>query len=45
MLSYGGGLSPMKLVAEMLGFEPSVEQLVEALYQDVLTQREKVKGF
>ena len=44
MLSYGGGVAPMELVGEMLGFEPSVEQLVGALYEDVLRQRERVKA-
>ena len=44
MLSVGGGASPRRLVAEVLGFEPSVEQLVDALYQDILKQRGKMKA-
>ena len=43
MLSYGGGVSPHVLVRDMLGFEPSVEELVGALYTDILRQREEVQ--
>lgn len=43
MLSYGGSVSPHVLVRDMLGFEPSVEELVGALYTDILRQREKVQ--
>lgn len=45
MLSCGGGLSPRRLVGDMLGFEPSVEELVEALFSDVLKQRNEVNYF
>ena len=43
MLSYGGGINPTVLVRNMLGFEPTIEELVNALYSDVLKQREHVK--
>lgn len=42
MLSFGGGINPRELVRDMLGFEPSVEQLVNALHSDVLQHREQV---
>lgn len=43
MLSQGGGISPRVLVRDMLGFEPSVKELVDALYSDILRQREMVQ--
>lgn len=43
MLSCGGGINPRVLVRDMLGFEPSVEQLVDALHGDVLKQREQIQ--
>lgn len=39
MLKFGGGVHPWTLVEEMLGFEPTVDDLVEALYADILQQR------
>ncbi len=39
MLMFGGGVHPRTLVGEMLGFEPTVNDLVEALYSDILQQR------
>ena len=44
MLSFGGGIEPRKLVGDMLGFDPSVEQLVDALYEDILKKREQAKN-
>ena len=44
MLSYGGGIKPNLLVRDMLGFEPTVEQLVNALYNDILKQREEIRN-
>lgn len=45
MLQHGGGVAPMELVEEVLGFEPSVEDLVCALYTDIKEHREKLKLF
>jgi intermediate peptidase len=45
MLSFGGGINPQELVKGMLGFEPSVEELVNALYSDVLKHRQQVEEF
>lgn len=42
MLSFGGGINPKELVRDMLGFEPSVEQLVNALHSDVLKHRQQL---
>ena len=42
MLMYGGGIHPHKLVKDMLGFEPSVADLVEALYSNVVEHREQI---
>lgn len=42
MLSFGGGVNPRELVRDMLGFEPDVEQLVNALYSDVMKHRQQV---
>lgn len=44
MLSFGGGIEPRKLVGDMLGFDPSVEQLVDALYEDIVKRREQAKN-
>lgn len=44
MLSSGGGIEPRKLVGDMLGFEPSVEQLVDALHEDIVRKREQAKN-
>lgn len=43
MLSQGGGINPRELVGNMLSFEPTVEQLVDSLYHDILKQRERVQ--
>ena len=45
MLSHGGSVNPHVLVSDMLGFEPSVEELVDALYMEILKQRGKVQEF
>ena len=44
MLQYGGGLPPMQLVRDMLGFEPSIADLVEALCDDIHQHRHKMKS-
>ena len=36
MLRHGGGVHPKTLVKEMLGFEPTVDNLVDTLYSEVL---------
>ena len=42
MLKYGGGLSPNVLIRDiLLTFEPSIHDLVEALYTDVTEQQQK----
>lgn len=43
MLSVGGGIDPRVLVRDMLGHEPGLEELVNALHCDVLEQREHIK--
>lgn len=43
MLKYGGGLQPKKLVRDMLGFEPTIPNLVEALCHDITEHRQKMK--
>lgn len=45
MLQYGGGLAPKTLVRDMLGFEPSIGDLVDSLYTDVQEHRQKLKDF
>lgn len=45
MLRHGGGMAPMELVKEVLGFEPTIEDLVSALYTDVKEHREQLKQF
>ncbi len=45
MLKFGGGVHPQRLVGEMLGVEPTVRDLVEALYSDVLRQRQAYVEF
>ena len=39
MLKYGGGIHPKTLVRDMLGFEPTISDLVEALFADVVEHR------
>ena len=45
MLQYGGGLAPRRLVSDMLGFEPTIRDLVGALYSDVREHRQRLKEF
>jgi len=40
MLSEGGGASPRELVRDLLGFDPSMSDLVDTLYTDILERRE-----
>ena len=42
MLQHGGGIDPNTLVGEMLGFKPTVSDLVDALYTDLVSQRTKI---
>ena len=42
MLMYGGGIHPCKLVRNVLGFEPTAADLVEALYSNVVEHREQI---
>ena len=43
MLSEGGGASPRELVQDLLGFDPSVSDLVDTLYTDIMQRRGKAK--
>ena len=45
MLQYGGGLPPNTLVREVLNFEPSVSDMVQALYSDIVEQRQRLEQF
>jgi intermediate peptidase len=36
MLAYGGGIHPLKLVKNVLGYEPSIDELVDAYYQEIV---------
>lgn len=36
MLAYGGGAHPLTLVRNMLGYEPTVMELVDAFYQEIV---------
>ena len=36
MLRHGGSASPWELVQDMLGFEPTVSDVVETLYIDIV---------
>ena len=42
MLRHGGGIDPNTLVGDMLGFKPSVSDLVDALCTDLAYQKEKI---
>lgn len=42
MLSFGGGHPPRKLVERLLGFSPSVSDLVDAYVSDIARQKEKL---
>ena len=42
MLSYGGGLPPKTLLSDMLGFSPTVSDLVEAYVRDIVSHKEKL---
>ena len=43
MLRHGGGVHPMILVKNILGYEPSVLDLVNALHDDVIERQSRVK--
>ena len=43
MLRHGGGVHPRTLVKGVLGFEPSVNDLVEALYSDLVSDQKKIQ--
>ena len=43
MLKYGGGLPAKRLVHDMLGFEPTITDLVEALCHDITEHRQRMK--
>ena len=42
VLAHGGGIKPGKLIENVLDFRPGVDDLVDAYYQNVLEQREKL---
>ena len=42
MLRHGGSASPRELVQDMLGFEPTVSDLVDTLYTDIIKKRARV---
>ena len=42
MLKPGGGVHPQALVAELLGYSPTVDDLVDSLCSDVQSRRQKV---
>ena len=42
MLRHGGGIDPNTLVGEMLGFRPTVEDLVDSLCTDIAAQKSKI---
>ena len=44
MLMHGGGLHPLDMVRGVLGYEPSVEELVDAYCQEINTIKESVKS-
>lgn len=43
MLSYGGGLPPKLLIADMLGFSPNVSDLVQVYISDIVRQKERLQ--
>lgn len=45
MLTYGGGIHPRTLIRDMLGFEPTISDLVDALHSDVVQHRDKISIF
>ena len=42
MLRHGGGIDPNTLVSEVLGFKPTVTDLVDALCTDLASQKSKI---
>lgn len=42
MLRHGGGINPNTLVNNVLGFEPNVDDLVDALYTDLVSRKTKI---
>ena len=42
MLRHGGGIDPNTLVGEMLGFKPTVDDLVDALCTDLSSQKSRI---
>ena len=42
MLRHGGGVDPNILVGNVLGFEPTVDDLVDALYMDLASRKAKI---
>ena len=42
MLKYGGGIHPRTLVCDMLGFEPTISDLVDALCADVVEHQARI---
>ena len=44
MLTFGGGIHPRTLIHDMLGFEPTISDLVDALHSDVVKHRDKISN-
>ena len=42
MLRHGGGVDPNALVRDVLGFKPTVDDLVDALFTDLVSRKEKI---
>lgn len=42
MLRHGGGIDPNTLVSDVLGSEPNVDDLVDALYTDLVSRKAKI---
>ena len=42
MLRHGGGINPNTLVSDVLGFEPTVDDLVDSLCADLATRKAKI---
>ncbi len=43
MLRHGGGVHPSTLVADLLGYEPSISDLVNALHDNVIEKRKRTR--
>ena len=41
MLAFGGGESPNRLVENLLGYQPTIEELVDSYYQEIIELKEK----